>query len=101
MSKRINLEGKSEEYKKGYHCGYETAMQKQERNHRKKTQDSNLVDISKLRIVERGAWLHIEGDDDTYICPFCENTTYCEGDYVPKFCMECGNDMRGENNVSE
>lgn len=97
MSKRVNLEGKSEEYKKGYHCGYETAMQKQERKHKKKEpKSSNLVDVSKLRIVERGTWLHIEGDDETYICPFCENTTYCEGDYVPKFCMECGADMRKE-----
>ena len=43
----------------------------------------------------KGTWLHIEGGDDTYICPFCKNATYCEGDYVPKFCMECGSDMRG------
>jgi len=42
----------------------------------------------------KGEWLHIEGDDDTYICPFCKTATYCEGDYVPKFCMECGADMR-------
>jgi hypothetical protein len=98
MSKRNNLDGKSEDYKKGYHCGYETAMRKQERKHRKKTQDSNLVDVSKLRIVERGTWLHIEGDNETYICPFCENTTYCEGDYIPKFCMECGNQLKEAEN---
>lgn len=88
-------EGRSEDYKKGYQCGYTAALQKI--NHRKKKEaekQGNLLELSKLRLCERGIWIHIEGDDNTYICPFCENHTYCEGDYVPKFCMECGNELK-------
>ena len=93
---RTNLDGRSEEYRKGYRSGYNVAMDKVKRQEEKEKRiKGNLHDISRLRVVEVGCWLHIEGDDDTYICPFCENPTYCEGDYVPKFCMECGADMRG------
>lgn len=49
---------------------------------------------------KRGRWRHYEG----YLtCSECgveyddDIMTYC-GDNVPKFCPNCGADMRGENN---
>lgn len=89
---RTNFDGRSEEYKKGYKSGYTVALEKLRRQEKKEEkQISHLIDISKLRLIKAGVWLHIEGDDETYICPFCETRTYIEGEYMPKYCMECGN----------
>lgn len=74
---------------------------KRKRQEKEQYQVNHLHDISKLRLCEKGTWLHIEGDDETYICPFCETQTYVEGDYVPKFCMECGNQLKGGNDETD
>ena len=79
----IKKQKHSEEYERGYRCGYQTAV-----NKGKDRKKSSLVDIS--LIPKHGNWYHIEGDDNTFVCPFCETHTETEGDYYPKFCMECG-----------
>lgn len=79
----IKKQKHSEEYERGYRCGYQTAV-----NKGKDRKKSSLVDIS--LIPKQGNWYHIEGDDNTFVCPFCETHTETEGDYYPKFCMECG-----------
>ena len=87
---KLNKKEHSEEYKKGYQYGYRVATRKKQ---------SNLVDIS--LIPQIGEWYHIEGDDNTFVCPFCENHTYTEDDYIPKFCMECGAKLSVERGEEE
>lgn len=87
----------SEEYMKGYHCGYVNGINSVRRPRksvsRPREKDCGLIDIS--LIPKQGKWRHIEGDDNTFVCPFCETHTYTEenSDYIPKFCMECGSKL--------
>lgn len=88
----------SEEYMKGYHCGYEVARQNFERKLSKNKPDMRrLVNISSIPpLIE---WLHIENDDTSVFCSNCHTSFEW---YEPfKFCPECGGrsqfaDMRGE-----
>lgn len=81
----------SEEYKKGYRVGYNSGYQRAQA--KAQAEKTDVIDFAFIR--SRGKWYHIEGDDETFVCPFCETHTYAEGDYIPKFCMECGAEMRG------
>ena len=82
----------SEEYKRGYHCGYTYAMQKAEAKYKNPKRNKNLENLADIPIPMK--WLRIEdcdfGEEDvqSYFCSNCY--TSFEG-YEPfKFCPECG-----------
>ena len=77
----------TEEYKRGFHCGYETARHKFENKlPRTKPDKSRLKDL--CSIPPKIEWLCIEGDEEHHICSNCMTSFEW---YEPfKFCPECG-----------
>ena len=53
-------------------------------------------DAAKGQEVTVDAW--DEWTEDVYICPFCK---YMCHEAEPKYCPNCGSDLRGENRMSE
>ena len=92
----------TEEYKRGFHCGYEVARQKFNRKLSKNKPDkSRLVNLAE--IPPKIEWLTIDdigGDYDSFFCSNC-HTSYDGWSEPFKFCPECGGrsslaDVRGE-----
>ena len=88
----------TEEYKRGFHCGYETARQKFENKPKKIEPDmSRLTDL--CAIPPQGEW--VGGDQITYSgnlmvsgCWHCSNCGALAG-VENNFCGRCGAKMKG------
>ena len=77
---RIKISDQSEEWQKGYKCGYQRAKKEDTKN---KSRLRNLAEIPPMI-----TFLQIEGDDSSFICSNCETSFEW---YAPfKFCPECG-----------
>jgi hypothetical protein len=91
----------SEEYMKGYRCGYEVARQKYEKKlPNNKPDKSRLINLAE--IPPKIEWLTIDDIGGDYKSFFCSNCHITFDEYEPfKFCPECGGrsslaDMRGK-----
>lgn len=88
----------TEEYKRGFHCGYETARQKFENKPKKIKPDmSRLTDL--YAIPPKIGWLCIEDDEEHHICSNCQTSFEWYEPFI--FCPVCGGrsqlaDMRGD-----